>query len=233
VVKSSFRHSFATYAESLYSHRIDEKFLESIELENPHNVVVDRAVFIVSGHIGCWELAPNAIVHKMNTKGAIIGRRLKNDKLDAFITQQRTGENIAYLHHRNIADRIPHILEDGYSIGALLDHSATLRDSMFVPFFGLSTTFIKGLPMIAVRKDVPFLPAFLIRTEKSFKLVVYPMIYPDKSLKPKERIYDMALRTNQVYEDIIRKYPDQWYLIHKRFKKTLDKDGNVTECSYQ
>lgn len=235
VVKQSFRHSFATYAESFYAHRIDKNFLDSVEIENPQYMNVDktRGYFLVSAHIGCWELVPNIMSSKLGIRGAAIARKLKNEKVDEFLVKQRVSENVLYLHHRNIADRIPELLDEGITVGALLDHSATTRDSMFVPMFGVNTTFIKGVPLISVRKDIPIIPTFLIRTEKGFKMVMYPLIEPDRSLKPKERIYDIAKRINDTYEDIIRKYPEQWYLLHKRFKKTMDAEGNITESFYQ
>lgn len=234
VVKSSFRHNFATYAESLYTHRIDKDFLNNIETENPHNVVIDtkKSYFLVSAHIGCWEMVPNVMSSKLGIKGAAIARKLKNEKLDDFLVSQRVSENVIYLHHRNIADKIPELLDNGVTVGALLDHSATTRDSMFVPLFGISTTFIKGIPLISARRNTPILPTFLIRTEKGFKMVLYPIIEPNKELKPKDRIFDVAVQINMVYEDIIRKYPDQWYLLHKRFKKTMDENGNITDSFY-
>jgi len=234
VAKSSFKHSFATYIEGFYSHRIDKKFIDSIEIVNPENQPPkdSEAYFFVSGHIGCWELIPIIAPMVADRTGAIIARRIKNKSVDDFLMKQRTSDKVIYLHHRNIAEKIPDMLEAKIPVGALLDHSATVRDSIFVPMFGMNTTFIKGIPMIAVRRDVPVLPSFLIRTEKSFRLIFYPMLYPDKTLKPKDRIYDLALRINKIYEEVIRQYPDQWYLIHKRFKKVMDENGNLNEDFY-
>ncbi|MGE4319598.1 MAG: lysophospholipid acyltransferase family protein [Deferribacterales bacterium] len=234
VAKSSFRHSFATYIESFYSHRIDQKFLDSIEIVNPENIPPsDSGVFfLVSGHIGCWELIPPVASAIVNRKGALIARRIKNKNVDDYLMKQRSGENVIYLHHRNIAEKIPQLLEEGVVVGALLDHSSTVRDSMFVPMFDVNTTFIKGIPMISARRDVPIMPTFLVRTETGFRMIFYPLIHPDKNLKPKERIQDIALRINKIYEDVIRQYPDQWYLIHKRFKKVMDENGNLNEDFY-
>lgn len=234
VVRSSFRNNFATYVESFYSHRVDKAFFDSIEMEDMsgEKPVKGQGYFIVTAHMGCWELSSSVFTEKLDVHAAVIARRLNNEKLDDYIVKQRVNERVSYLHHRNIADKIPELLNEGTTIGALLDHSATLRDCMFVPFFGKNTTFIKGVPMIAVRKDIPLIPTFLLHTEKGFKMVVYPYIRPDKSLKPKERVHDLALRVNKVYEDVIRKYPDQWYLLHKRFKKIMEEDGNISESFY-
>jgi KDO2-lipid IV(A) lauroyltransferase len=55
---------------------------------------------------------------------------------------------------------------------------------------------------------------------------------PDHSLRPKERIYDIALRINKAFEEVIRENPEQWYLLHKRFKKTEDENGKVSRSFY-
>jgi KDO2-lipid IV(A) lauroyltransferase len=123
-------------------------------------------------------------------------------------------------------------MDRGEAVGVLLDHSSMPKDSMTVPFFGLETTFIKGIPLLSVRRDYPILPAFILRENGKYKLITYPLIYPDKSLKPKERAYDIALKINRLYEEMIRQYPDQWYLIHKRFKRVADENGKLRKGIY-
>ncbi|WP_277656795.1 lysophospholipid acyltransferase family protein [Seleniivibrio woodruffii] len=235
VAKNSFRHSFATFAEALYSHRLDREFAKNIEIENLAGDSLSDAKgdFLITAHIGCWELAAVAFTEIFDRKVAVIGRKMKDAKVNEFLVAQRETDKVLHISHRSVAEKVPECLDSGISVGALLDHSAVQKDSIFVPFFGHNTTFIKGIPMLTVRKEVRIIPAFLIRTEKTYKLVVYPAIEPDKSLKPKERIYDIARRVNMVYEEIIRRYPDQWYLLHKRFKKIMHPDGTVTDTFYK
>jgi len=235
VVRSSFRNNFATFAESFYTKRIDQKFIDEIEIEDNSGVDISSfsPFFMLTAHIGAWELSAYIVSMIYKLKITIIGRRLKSEKLDDFVVQQRTNEYVSYLHHRNIADKLGGVIDSKESVGALLDHGATLRDSFFVPFFGLNTTFIKGIPMLAARKNVPVICAFVIRTEKGYKLICYPVIRPDETLKPKERIHKIAEDINRTYEDIIRKYPDQWYLMHKRFKKYMNEKGEIIDSFYQ
>jgi KDO2-lipid IV(A) lauroyltransferase len=235
VAKSSFRHSFATFAESMYSHRMTPEMVEKIEIENLSGAPVDtsKSYFMITAHIGCWELAAVAFTMIFDTKCAVIGRKMKNGKINEFLIKQRENDRLIHISHRNVAERVPECLENGISVGSLLDHSAVQKDSIFIPFFGKNTTFIKGIPTLSVRRNVDILPVFMVRTDRLYKMIIYPAISPDMSLKPKERIYDVARRVNEVYEDIIRKYPDQWYLLHKRFKKQMDEKGEVTDTFYR
>ena len=235
VAKSSFRHSFATFAESMYSHRINPDMADEIEVEYVDGASINTAksYFLISGHIGCWELSAIFFTILFDTKCGVIGRKMKDSRINDFLVRQRENDRLIHIGHRYVAEMVPELLEKGINVGSLLDHSAIQKDSIFVPFFGLNTTFIKGIPMLSVRRNTDIQPVFLIRTEKLYKMIIYPRISPDMSLKPKERIYDVARRVNGVYEDIIRKYPDQWYLLHKRFKKIMDENGNVTDTFYR
>jgi len=235
VVRQSFKYIFASYFESFYTHRVDEKFIrERVTLDNRSGLGDDmEGVFIASAHLGGWELSVNCAAENMKSRLAVIGRKLKNSRVNDFIIKQRSSQKVVTLGHRDIANDINNMIDQGVNVAALLDHSATLKDSIFVPFFGIKTSFIKGIPMIAVRKDTPILPAFMVREGKNFKLLLMPEIVPDKTLKPKARIYDVALRINQTYEEVIKQYPDQWYLIHKRFKKIELEDGSIKEDFYQ
>ena len=139
---------------------------------------------------------------------------------------------MVYIHHRNCSSVIGKMLDENAHIAALLDHTANRKDAIFVPFFDINTSFNKGLVTIAVRKHKPIRPTFLTRTEKGAELLFLEQIVPDESLKPKERIYDLALRINKAFEEIIKTHPEQWYLVHKRFKRIENEDGKITKGLY-
>lgn len=232
-VKSSFRQTFCSYLESFYVKNIDRKFLdENVDVVYMGERPDTNACFMVSAHFGAWELSPYIMTKKLGLKGAAVARKIKDPKVDKFILSQRVNSDVAYIHHRNATDTIREYMDRGEAVGVLLDHSSMPKDSMTVPFFGLETTFIKGIPLLSVRRDYPILPAFILRENGKYKLITYPLIYPDKSLKPKERAYDIALKINRLYEEMIRQYPDQWYLIHKRFKRVADENGKLRKGIY-
>jgi len=233
VVKESFRHTFCAYLESFYVKNIDDKFIEeNVDVEFRGKPLDTNACFMVSAHFGAWELSPYVMTKKLNLKGAAVARKLKDPKVDEFILSQRVNSDVAYIHHRNATDSIKEYMDKGEAVGVLLDHSAMPKDCIAVPFFGLNATFIKGIPLLSVRRDYPILPAFILREKERYKLIVYPLIYPDRSLKPKERAHDVALKINKIYEEIIKEHPEQWYLIHKRFKRLADENGKFRRGIY-
>lgn len=233
VVKSSFRHTFCAYMETFYSEKIDQKFLdEMVDVEYLGEKPEGHRYFMVSAHFGAWELGSYMLTGKLGLKGAAVARKIKNKKVDDFIKNQRKNQDVQYIHHRGASEGIKQFMDRSLTIGVLLDHSSAEKDSLHVPFFGITTTFMKAVPLLSVRRDYPILPVFILRKEKGYRLIVYPVMMPDRSLKPKERAEDVARRINEVYEDVIKKYPDQWYLIHKRFKRTPGEDGRLSVNLY-
>ncbi|MGE4497475.1 MAG: lysophospholipid acyltransferase family protein [Deferribacterales bacterium] len=233
--RESFRHTFMSYMEAFHTAGVDGDFINNhvtitCKGEKPEFLTPE---IIVSAHFGSWELAVPCLAQLSPLKIAMLARKIKDPEVDEFVKKQRGfSDKLIYLHHRDCADEINRLAGTSAHIGALLDHASTEKDSIFVPFFGIKTTFNKGLPVIAVRKDIPIRPAFVKRTEDGAELILYDPIMPDHSLRPKERIYDIALRINKAFEEVIRENPEQWYLLHKRFKKTEDENGKVSRSFY-
>ncbi|WP_022852122.1 lysophospholipid acyltransferase family protein [Limisalsivibrio acetivorans] len=234
--RKACRHNMASFMESFYNGRIDQDFVKNrLKVtfigEKPD---FERTYFIVTAHFGSWELSSGLYRNYIQKDLGLLARRFKDPEIDNLVQKLRgDSEMITYLHHRNCTEDMLRLLGDGVNIAALLDHSATMKDCIMVPLFGIKTTFIKGIPTLSAKMDIPLLPAFFKRTNEGVELIMYPPIEPDKSLKPRERIYDLALRVNKVYEDLFSRYPEQWYLIHKRFKKTEDENGEITDSFYR
>jgi len=190
---------------------------------------------LLTGHMGLYESNLLAFCRKFKLEGLSISRALRNMKIFDFLANLRSSSipGLGIVSHRDVADQLTQALKDKKIIIGFLDHSASGKDSIYVPFFGVKTSFIKGFPMMSVRQNVPVLPVFGVQEEDGINIIIYPVMRPDESLKPRERIVDMARRMNEVYEDIISKYPEQWYLIHKRFKHTEDENGKVTNSFYR
>ena len=107
------------------------------------------------------------------------------------------------------------------------------KDCVNVPFFGYKTPTIAGIPAMCARKKMKILPFFAAFTNEGYKVMIYPPIAPDVNLDPKKRIEKLAADINKTYEDVIKKYPDQWYLIHRRFKRVEVEDGTLSDCVYR
>ena len=238
IIKNIYKETFKSFFEIFYVENLDENFFKNNVICKNKDMVIEfykknPKVFALTGHIGSWEFVSSAANYLFNTRCVLIGRRIKNSNLDELITQIRSSHGNKYFTHKNALKEMVKCLNENIPVGVLLDHSSQPKNAIFTDFFGIKTSFIAGAVTIAVKKDVPFAPFFLIRKGQNYELIAYPPVFPDKNLPVKERIYKLAQDINKVYEDIILKYPEQWFMLHKRFKRNMGENGEITDDFYR
>lgn len=233
MVKESFRNSFKSFMEIFYAKKIDESFLkEKVILPDLTDffelLKQERPIFLITGHIGSWEFLPSIYANIAKGKIAVVGKSMRNQKLDEFIYGLRRSDKVNFITHSNAIVSIQRSFKKNIPVGALLDQGGLEKNCFFIDFFGQKATFVNGIPIYAVRVDAAVLMAFLIRIDDKWKLEVYKPIHPDKGVEQTSAAKKLARQINEVYEDIIKKYPEQWFALNKRFKRVLDeKTGEV------
>ena len=103
-------------------------------------------------------------------------------------------------------------------VGFLLDQNRPLNQGVFVQFFGRPASTSPGLAVLASQAQAPVIPVFLSRRpDGTHHLQILPLIEP-----PPDRGPATVLRYTQLYttvtENAIRRHPDQWTWIHRRWK---------------
>jgi KDO2-lipid IV(A) lauroyltransferase len=109
------------------------------------------------------------------------------------------------------------ILKSGKPIMLAADMDFGLRDSVFVPFFGTQActlTAVSRLAKISGARVVPFLTEVL-PGYRGYKLHIFE---PLQNYPCGDPTAD-ALLTNQFLEAQIQRMPDQYYWVHRRFKR--------------
>ncbi len=105
-------------------------------------------------------------------------------------------------------------------VGFLLDHNAGKKTGLWAPFFGGYVLTHKTLAHIALRTGAPVHPVFNRRLpDGRYRIDVGPEIPPPCSGSSEERAYAMTVVFNRIIEDQIRQAPEQWYWIHRRFRR--------------
>ncbi|MCX8084214.1 MAG: lysophospholipid acyltransferase family protein [Calditerrivibrio sp.] len=234
LTKKTFENNFISFLEIFLVRDIDEGFLEYVDLPDMGElfrlIEEKRNIFLISGHIGSWEFLPK--IYTMISKNSItvVGKSLRSEKLNKIVEALRYCEKINYINHFNALISIQRAFKKNMAVGALLDQGGLEKNSFFVEFFGLKTTFVSGIPIYAVRSNAVIVMAFLLRQKDRWRLEIYPALFPDKSLSEIESAKKLAKSINEVYEDVIKKYPEQWLAMNKRFKRVLEsEDGQA--CS--
>lgn len=87
------------------------------------------------------------------------------------------------------------------------------RPGIYAKFFGKYVQCQKGAFVIAQRKGCPLVPIFIVRGEKGHEIKIYPEMELQNEVETSIEKYNCLL------EELIRKYPEQYYWFHRRFKK--------------
>jgi KDO2-lipid IV(A) lauroyltransferase len=99
-------------------------------------------------------------------------------------------------------------------IVAMLGDRQDSPNTMDVDFFGRRTQFPMGAGMLAMMTGAPVLPVFVVM-EKGWKyrgIIEKPIYFDGSKRGERERVIREGMqKIARVFEDYIRRYPDQWY----------------------
>lgn len=178
-----------------------------------------RGILFFTGHFGSWEvfnLLPGAFGYEMN----ILVRRIDNPYIEDYVESLRSRFGSVTLGKKDAGRKLYRLLEEGKLLGMLADLNAQLHDGVFVNFFGLPAATTKSIAKIALKTGTVVLPAFAVWDSAKGKYVVHiePAIDYKITGDREKDIYDLTKRITEKIEEFVRKYPEQWLWIHKRWK---------------
>ena len=178
-----------------------------------------RGVLFLTAHLGPWELG--AFAHALYGYPIhIVYRPLDNPHLDRLVNRYRTLSGNKLIDKRDSARGMLAALAKNETVGILADQNASLEEGVFVNFFGIFASATAGIARVALHTGAAVVPAFCVWDAPSqcFRILF------DKPLElsvTSDREKDIRAATQQmasITEQYIRRYPDQWLWIHRRWK---------------
>ncbi len=194
-----------------------------IEYEGLERYLAARArgkgVLVVTGHLGAWELS--SFYHSLvgYPMGLVI-RRLDNPLVDAFVNRIRCLHGNRVIHKDDFARGLIASMRAGETVGILMDTNMTPPQGIFVPYFGVDACTGAGLARIALKTDAAVLPGFLLWDEARRK---YVLRFGECMELLRTGNADADIRANtaaftRAIEDAVRRNPEQWLWMHRRWK---------------
>ena len=178
-----------------------------------------RGVILFTGHVGAWELTSFALSMFGHPLSFLV-RRIDNPKIEALVDRARTRLGNRTIDKQSAAREMLQILNEGGTLGLLVDLNTLDREAIFVDFFGVpaSTTFM--LAKLALRTGADVLPVFAPwdKQRRRFLLRIDAPLVVDRSGDEAEDVRRLTQSFTSVVESYVRRYPDQWLWIHRRWK---------------
>jgi Kdo2-lipid IVA lauroyltransferase/acyltransferase len=178
-----------------------------------------KGVLVLTGHLGAWELS--SFYHSLmgHPMGMVI-RRLDNALLDEYVNRIRCLHGNRVLHKDDFARGLLKAMHEGGTVGILMDTNMTPPQGVFVPFFGIPACTGSGLARVALKTGAAVLPGFCVwePTKRQYVLHFGPEIEFARTGETEADILAATAQCNAVLESWIRRYPEQWLWIHRRWK---------------
>ena len=178
-----------------------------------------KGVLFLTGHLGGWELS--AFVHSLHGHPLrIVMRPLDNPYLDQFVQRYRTLHGNSTVDKDNFVRGLLAAMKAGESVGILMDTNMTPPQGVFVDFFGIKASTASGLARIALHTDAAVVPGFTIWDPalRKYRLRFDPPLKLIRTGSEEEDIVANTALFTMTIEDWVRRYPDQWLWVHRRWK---------------
>ena len=178
-----------------------------------------KGVLFLTAHFGAWELS--AFAHSLHGHWLhVVMRPMDNEYLDRLLQGYRTMYGNKTVAKDDFVRGLLAAMKAGETVGILMDTNMTPPQGIFVDFFGIPACTASGLARIALRTDAAVVPGFTIWDEAlgKYRLRFDPAL---QLLRTGDVEADIAANTQmftKVIEDYVRKYPEQWLWVHRRWK---------------
>jgi len=178
-----------------------------------------KGVLFLTGHLGAWELS--AFAHSLQGHPlSIVMRSLDNPYVDALIQSYRTMHGNRTVDKDDFVRGLLSAMKAGETVGILMDTNMTPPQGVFVDFFGIPACTASGLARIALRTDAAVVPGFTVRDKALRKYILRfdPAVELIRTGDNESDIVANTAKFTKVIEDFIRRYPEQWLWVHRRWK---------------
>lgn len=188
-----------------------------------HEKIVDRLlkggpVIMLTGHFGNWEMA-GYLFAVFGFRPYSVARTLDNPHLDRFIRsfRERTGQMM--ISKKGGSDDILAVLEGNGVLSFLADQDAG-QNGLFVDFFGRPASTHKSIAILALQHNAPVVLGYARRIGPGFRYEVgCPLlIEPSELAGARDDVKLLTQRYTTALEEIIRRDPDQYLWLHRRWK---------------
>ncbi|MBU0678774.1 MAG: hypothetical protein KJ626_11735 [Verrucomicrobia bacterium] len=218
----SWRNLCFNVIELMRMPRINRDWIEKVSDTEGLSVINDaikdgRGAILGTMHMGNWDLAGVAL-HLFDIPIFFIARRQKNPLADEYLNRMRGVTGVeTVLSDSSALKNVIRNLKKG-KVLAILPDVRSRQESLSIRFFGKEANIAAGMAMFARQANVPVIPGYITRKGWGrHQWHVLDPIYPDLDLDKKEDWRRMTQQIMDMYDQIIRENPEQYFWYNKRW----------------
>lgn len=190
-----------------------------------------NGVLVLTGHFGNWEVATIAGIQsypEVRGRFHFVRRPIKPRWLDALVTRRFNASGFGVIGKRGSLDRIVSLLEQGDVVVYPFDQYAAGADGIDVEFFGEPAGTFKSLAVIALATGAPVLPVACWRKGDGRHVLRFEdPVAPIDTANVNESIVRTTRAYNAAIERLVVRHPEQWWWVHRRWRRARRKSRRV------
>ena len=212
------------------------QFPRFVRLENMYNIVEfrnknavvkalcsGRPVIMLGGHFGNWETSVAAF-GEFGFPMGIVARPLDNPLLDEWFRNFREHTGHVMIDKKGGGPLMVERLQNGQHLALLGDQDAG-RKGVFVDFFGRPASTFKSIALLALQHDAIICVGYALRLpdgEHDSSWVKYELgceeVVDSRDFTSASAIPELTQQYSAALERAIRRAPEQYFWVHRRWK---------------
>lgn len=225
LARSSLRHMGRTLIEfTQFPFLTTEKVPYLFEFDGlemfEHAVRDGKGVFLLTLHLGNGDFA-TAAMSKMGYHLSLISKEFKARWLNDLWFGMREKHGTQFISPEKSSFEILRALKRGRAVIFVLDQFMGPPVGVRTKFFGKETGTAAGLALLASRTGAPVIPCYTYRLANGKHAVRFeqPIKFSLDDRPNQENISVMTQAYTDKLEEIVRRHPEQWMWIHRRWKE--------------
>ncbi|OPZ20358.1 MAG: Lipid A biosynthesis lauroyl acyltransferase [candidate division BRC1 bacterium ADurb.BinA364] len=224
--RAAYRHAVYATAEFARLQRRNARPFSSliVSIEPPGAVewmAGHLPLVMAIGHLGNWEL----LAHYLSEQGlavAAIYKPMHNPIMDDRFLRIRRLSGAEYISTRQSDRQVWGLLGQAIRrksiLGVMIDQDAG-KHGAFVPFFGREASTFTGAATMALRHGLPVIFCACVRESPGrLRLIADGPIESPAGGRTPENVHELTRRINERLENAIRRWPEQYFWFHRRWK---------------
>ena len=181
-----------------------------------------KGVLVFSGHFGNWEMV--ALMQGwLGYPMAMVTRPLDNPYLERLLREGRTASGNEVIHKRDAMRGILRAIRNGWCVALVIDQDTRGADHVFVDFFGTPAATTPALALLALKTGAPIVPVFGVPLpDGRYRITYLPEVEAARIAEGLDRrtaVRAITQACTAIIEDQIRRYPEGWLWMHRRWKR--------------
>jgi KDO2-lipid IV(A) lauroyltransferase len=194
---------------------LDEYVLGSIERQEP--------ILYFTGHFGSWEMA-GRYVGGLGDGAASIYRIQKNPLVDWFLTWIREYHQLELVNSWSGMAAFEDALNRTYGLAVVGDQYKG-KKGVQINFFGIPSSTPRGAAVLTYRVKPKLVVLVCTQHRGRYKIKIEEIKYDYPEAMTEQWIHDLTQTLTSKLEEEIRKYPEQYFWFHRRWRD-LDSQEN-------